>query len=197
MGRRPRSSSTGHVAVELRSVHVPGGDVGARAVASVLVLGALTTTPSGRERGVATAADGDLGLLVGGQHEVSWTPRAAVAAPVIEIQDAARQPLCRSRDRGEGPAPVPPGRTGFVAEPAPNGHSAHFSYDPCRQDMASEFLTAEAGERKSQPGRQFTSQGFHERHDPRWEKQRVGLREDAPRGPRGVLGRSAFANCSR
>src|SRR3970282_1719602 len=63
--------------------------------------------------------------------------------------------------------------------------------EPSGEDVPRHLRPADARERQAEGGGELTREGLHERNDPRGKNQRGDLCADAPRGPRGVLDRSA------
>jgi hypothetical protein len=107
-------------AEELGAVNVPGGQVGQRPAAFVLVLDAHPSGGSRGDGGVGAEACLDGGLLVGADDEVAPTKRFEGEAPLVEVEP----PPGFGREvgiAGEDPAAVPPGADGIGREPPPNG----------------------------------------------------------------------------
>ena len=86
------------VAEEPGAVDVPGRDVGADAVAAVLVLDPHGAARTRRRDRMAAGADRDLRLFLGADDELAPAEGAPVPLPVIEIEGRV-PPWARTRDR--------------------------------------------------------------------------------------------------
>ena len=95
-------------AEHLGAVHVPGGQVGQRAAAVVLVLDAHRPAGAGGCGGVLADAGLDGGLLVGGDDELVGPQRRVVEAAGVEVEHPGRLGS-EVGVAGEDPGPVLPG----------------------------------------------------------------------------------------
>jgi hypothetical protein len=88
-------------------VNIPRGDVGAGAVAPILVLHPHPASRRGRGDRVASLSDLNLGLFVGREDVLIAAERLAVPDAMVEIQDAGGL-RCEVRISGKDPAPSGP-----------------------------------------------------------------------------------------
>src|SRR5262249_36582674 len=116
-------------------MHVPGGDVGERAAALVLVLDSHRAARPGRGCRMAGDPSLDRRLLVGGDHEVVSAQRLPLKFAAVQIEDAA----CLGREvrvARKDPAAVGPGLDRVLAQPSPDGRARDAGYEASAQDLA-------------------------------------------------------------
>ena len=163
---------------DLSAVNIPGGQVGQRAAAAVVVLDSHRAGFAGRQGGVAAAAGLDGGLLIGADHVVAGTQRPAAPGPGVQVQH--RGGPGRELGVADGdPGPVLPGFEGVAGQPPA---------DRGRRDRDAAADGHFAGQVRAAPLRQ--------RH-PGLGRQRAGQRDDLgpvgggehrrPAASRGVL----------
>src|SRR5664280_933879 len=107
----------------LRPMDVPGGEVGERALALVLVLDPARASGCRRRPGMDPRPGLNARLLVGADDVLVGAQRFTLPAAAIEIEDAPGFPF-EVGIAGEDPAPVRPGPQGVLAQPAPDGRRA-------------------------------------------------------------------------
>jgi hypothetical protein len=102
------------------AVHVPGGQVGQRAAAVVVVLDPHRAGFPWRQGGVAAAPGLDGGLFIGADHIVAGAQRPAVPGPGVQVQHRGG-PGREGRVADGYPGPVLPGLEGVAGQPPADG----------------------------------------------------------------------------
>src|SRR5215210_4147928 len=145
---------------ELRSMHVPGGQVSQRSFSFVLVFEPHEPFLLGWQGGLQAMASLDGGLLVGADHILLGTERLTLPSTLVEIQ----YPPCFMREvgiAGEDPRAMVEGPDGFFREPSPDGGPRDLGYETSLHRLPRYFPCAPAAQGNPAGCWQLTSEGLH------------------------------------
>src|SRR5437660_4514592 len=135
-----------------RAMHIPGGDIGPGAGASVLVLDPERSTRRGRLRRVAPTPGLDARFFIGAEHVLPRPEGNSLPAALVEIQDSAglkREVRIARKD----PAAIAPRSQRVLAEPAPQRGAADLRHDSLRHHLAPKLRHRPARQRRSEERR--------------------------------------------
>ena len=180
------------VAKEACPMDIPGRLVRTGAAAAVLVLEAKRLARARRPTRMASLADLQARLLIGGEDEIPLLEGFVFPPAVVQIQDSAGL-VGEIGIAREDPAPVAPRSNRVLRQPAPDGRARDLGDDALLEDMATQLAAAEPRQRKSLRGGQLAGQRFDFSDDRRGGNRRGGLRGIDPLIPRVVDRRSVFA----
>src|SRR5260370_20118378 len=157
---RSNSSLYFTAAEDVGAMDLASCQVGPSALAKVLVLDANGTVGSGRQGGLFPAAGLNAGLFVGRDDVVVSAQRSAFPDAFVQIEDrtgfVGKVGIAR-----EDPASMLPGAKGIAAEPAPQRSAADLGNQALRNYVLADLLDREAGQRKSEAGRELASPGLY------------------------------------
>lgn len=151
-------------AVDPGLVDIPGGQIGPGSEAPVLMLDLEGRVGPGRQRGMATLAGLDGGLLIGAHDELIRVEGLTLPNALVEIKQAAGLGE-KVRIAGKQPATMLPGPDGILMEPAPDGRPADGSYQSRLTDLSGQIVVAPAREGNALAGRQLAGQGLNLNND--------------------------------
>ena len=138
---------------EARVVDVPGREVSERAASAVLELAKRRAARPGGNGPVAAPERLQLGLLVGGDHELVGTKQLALEAPGVEVEHPPRL-LSEIEVAAEDPGAHLPGLDRILRQPAPDRRGRGLG-DAAFDDEAVKLSAAEARERDAAGGGQL------------------------------------------
>src|SRR5215207_7688127 len=145
---------------ELRSMHVPGGQVGQRPFSFILVLHPHEPLLVGWQGGLAAMASLDRGLLVGRDHVLLGTERLTLPPALVEVQHPPGF-MGEVGISGRNPGAVVEGPQGIFGKPSPDGGSRDLGHEAPLHRLPSYFLSAPAAQGNPASSRKLASQRLH------------------------------------
>src|SRR5215207_7929548 len=142
---------------ELRSMHVPSGQVGQRPFSFILVLHPHEPLLVGWQGGLAAMASLDGGFLVGRDHVLLGTERLTLPFTLVEVQHPPGF-MGEVGISGRNPGAVVEGPQGIFGKPSPDGGSRDLGHEPPLHRLPGHFPGAPAAQGNPATSRKLASQ---------------------------------------
>src|SRR5215216_548497 len=145
---------------KLRTVNIPGGQVGQRPFALVLVFHPHGGVRCGWQGPMAAATGLDGGLLVGAENVFFRSERLTLPPALVEVQHQ-RGFMREVGVAGEDPGAMVEGPDGIFGEPSPDGSAGDMRYDASGDRLPGYLLCAPTAQGHSRGSRKLTGDGLH------------------------------------